>query len=617
MSFDNFESPKSRSEAILQNILGASYEVGQPKSRIEALLLGLQEQLNDLIGHGLEIFRLKGEVDYADELPESDNEVGDVWYVKDKSAGYVWLITEDNPNGYWEELGETFDLANAPNIFFPVDYYNTTFAQIKEAKDQGKIPILKLNDEYYYCGECYNNYTTFSKPLEYGGTNLHCYIINNSNVWGQYEISIAEETSTKKFPYYVDYARPNYSDANQYYITHKRLVYTNYNNRNYIAFNKGSSSIDFFSFDSSSNKILLLTLNSQDGWTSDEIVIPSPFSVTYTAQSLTDAQKTQARTNIGARPDPTRVVVEHTDNGYSILSAPTTVGELFDAFLFKGYARCEILDSNLELEWASEMYRADLTTQTIRFSKIANDVNGHPIIDVITFYINASGQTFDSTVTWGQITVDFGRSVATEEHVSNNYVSIAGLDNYLFDLPASMIGLMLIDDTTGTVAIRQDITPLNIRDVYTSSIKVLFGLVTYENGEWVANGMVFEPSSLNPTTGQLDLYCVKSGVLYQITLNYNGTQYTGTITQSSFAPFIKYTTLTLAVNDWLAVANGYTCQKTVTGMTTTSIVWLTFSDTEIDISTDQRTNALNFAVADLPTAAITVNVTFVEGSALT
>ena len=44
------------------------------------------------------------------DLPASGNNVGDVYYVAAVSAGYIWLTSETQPNGYWEELGETFDV---------------------------------------------------------------------------------------------------------------------------------------------------------------------------------------------------------------------------------------------------------------------------------------------------------------------------------------------------------------------------------------------------------------------------------------------------------------------------------------------------------------------------
>lgn len=77
-----------------------------------------------------------------------------------------------------------------------------------------------------------------------------------------------------------------------------------------------------------------------------------------------------------------------------------------------------------------------------------------------------------------------------------------------------------------------------------------------------------------------------------------------------------YTTLTLAVADWESSGNAYSCSKTVTGMTATSIVWLSYSDTETEFAEAQSTDTLTFTVSTLPSDAITVNVAFMEGSAL-
>ena len=59
------------------------------------------------------IFTLRGVVAAVENLPASNNEIGDVYYVESVSAGYVWIETETSPNGYWEELGETFTLTPA------------------------------------------------------------------------------------------------------------------------------------------------------------------------------------------------------------------------------------------------------------------------------------------------------------------------------------------------------------------------------------------------------------------------------------------------------------------------------------------------------------------------
>lgn len=47
---DNFDEPQSRNEAILQNILGADNELGDPLSRIEALLMQLLEVVQTIEG---------------------------------------------------------------------------------------------------------------------------------------------------------------------------------------------------------------------------------------------------------------------------------------------------------------------------------------------------------------------------------------------------------------------------------------------------------------------------------------------------------------------------------------------------------------------------------------
>ena len=56
------------------------------------------------------VFTLKGSVATAAQLPASGNHVGDVYYVEDISAGYIWIESESHPNGYWEELGEPFSV---------------------------------------------------------------------------------------------------------------------------------------------------------------------------------------------------------------------------------------------------------------------------------------------------------------------------------------------------------------------------------------------------------------------------------------------------------------------------------------------------------------------------
>lgn len=46
----DFENPQSRNEAILQNMLGANNPLGEPLSRIEALLMQVLEVLQNIEG---------------------------------------------------------------------------------------------------------------------------------------------------------------------------------------------------------------------------------------------------------------------------------------------------------------------------------------------------------------------------------------------------------------------------------------------------------------------------------------------------------------------------------------------------------------------------------------
>lgn len=47
---DEFDAPQSRNEAILQNMLGADNELGDPMSRIEVLLMQVLAVLQNIEG---------------------------------------------------------------------------------------------------------------------------------------------------------------------------------------------------------------------------------------------------------------------------------------------------------------------------------------------------------------------------------------------------------------------------------------------------------------------------------------------------------------------------------------------------------------------------------------
>ena len=44
------EAPQSRIEALLQNILGEDYDIGEPQSRNEALLMAIDEEIEGMAG---------------------------------------------------------------------------------------------------------------------------------------------------------------------------------------------------------------------------------------------------------------------------------------------------------------------------------------------------------------------------------------------------------------------------------------------------------------------------------------------------------------------------------------------------------------------------------------
>lgn len=82
-----------------QNRTDADYELSQD-------IAGLQSQL-DSLGN---VFTLKGSVATIADLPATDNNIGDVYYVVSESVGYVWI--DDNGTERWEQLGLTVDLSN-------------------------------------------------------------------------------------------------------------------------------------------------------------------------------------------------------------------------------------------------------------------------------------------------------------------------------------------------------------------------------------------------------------------------------------------------------------------------------------------------------------------------
>lgn len=95
----NIEQNASGLADEIQNRTTADYEITQDIAEI-------QERL-DSLGN---VFTLKGSVDTVADLPAENNNIGDVYYVIENSAGFVWI--DDDGTERWEQLGLTVDLSN-------------------------------------------------------------------------------------------------------------------------------------------------------------------------------------------------------------------------------------------------------------------------------------------------------------------------------------------------------------------------------------------------------------------------------------------------------------------------------------------------------------------------
>ncbi len=86
------------------------------------------------------VFTFKGSVATINDLPSSDNSVGDVWFVESELANFVWIEDELNPNGFWDEFGQPIDLTayqEKPTI-------NTV--------SDTSVTVTPANNNVYNCG---------------------------------------------------------------------------------------------------------------------------------------------------------------------------------------------------------------------------------------------------------------------------------------------------------------------------------------------------------------------------------------------------------------------------------------------------------------------------------
>lgn len=87
-NIDNEAQTRNDADAVLAE------DIGELKAQVDAL------------GN---VFTLKGSVATLADLPVSDNNIGDVYYVESENVGYVWI--DDNGVQRWEQLGLPIDLS--------------------------------------------------------------------------------------------------------------------------------------------------------------------------------------------------------------------------------------------------------------------------------------------------------------------------------------------------------------------------------------------------------------------------------------------------------------------------------------------------------------------------
>ena len=97
---------KNADDTLQENI---DKEVQDRTDADASLAYDIDELQHQIDGLG-NVFTLKGSVATYSDLPASDNNIGDVWYVVDEAVGYVWI--DDNGTERWEQLGLPIDLSD-------------------------------------------------------------------------------------------------------------------------------------------------------------------------------------------------------------------------------------------------------------------------------------------------------------------------------------------------------------------------------------------------------------------------------------------------------------------------------------------------------------------------
>nr|DAK86194.1 MAG TPA: putative tail fiber protein [Caudoviricetes sp.] len=91
------------------------------------------------------VFDLKGSVETLGDLPTTNNSIGDVWYVKNESVGYIWL--NDGDTERWEQLGPSVDLSGyIQNTDIVNNLESTNIDKVLSAY-QGNLLNQKISNE--------------------------------------------------------------------------------------------------------------------------------------------------------------------------------------------------------------------------------------------------------------------------------------------------------------------------------------------------------------------------------------------------------------------------------------------------------------------------------------
>ena len=113
---------------------GGAVDTDAILSAVENMTDAQRSQFISNLGFGT-VFTFMGSVASRSDLPNSNNKVGYVYYVELDSSEYVWVVNQSQPNGYWEELGETFDVT-----------VDSELSNTSENPVQNKTIALALNE---------------------------------------------------------------------------------------------------------------------------------------------------------------------------------------------------------------------------------------------------------------------------------------------------------------------------------------------------------------------------------------------------------------------------------------------------------------------------------------